>query len=186
MYLSDSVGLNGKNLKNDLNTIEKKFKSLNFYFPLTKNIRFYQTIINGLSIYSTNDKKINGRIDPNDITLKWLSSRNSPAWINIRETDSIKLILKNVRMFTVSWYFDIFKKKINEYYLKSKKSILIYTKQRATNFTEDFAKIYIIINKTQDKYNYDLIVNKLEKDFHLIKENKFITLNGLKKYPILN
>lgn len=86
--IGNSVGLNGINNPEDVLAVKTRLVELGFDFikadaeigPSTiKAIRLFQAIKGGLNVI--NPQQLDGRVDVNGDTLKWLQAANAPHWM---------------------------------------------------------------------------------------------------------
>jgi hypothetical protein len=81
-----SVGLNGRNIQSDVNAVRSRLRQLGFVVgedgpcgpQLIKAIQLFQAIKEGLDVIR--HTRVDGRVDPNGQTLKWLNAANAPRW----------------------------------------------------------------------------------------------------------
>ena len=88
--IGSSVGLNGTNKPDDVLAVKTRLVELGFDFitadtemgPSTiKAIRLFQAIKGGLTVI--NPQQLDGRVDVNGETLKWLQAANAPRWMRM-------------------------------------------------------------------------------------------------------
>ena len=88
--IGSSVGLNGTNNPADVLAVKTRLVELGFDFitadavmgPSTvKAIRLFQAIKGGLTVI--NPQQLDGRVDINGETIKWLQAANAPRWMRM-------------------------------------------------------------------------------------------------------
>lgn len=91
LVLLDSVGARGRNLAVDVMALREHLVSLGYTWAagpstvgpkLTAAIRLFQSIVHGIDVVGASSR-IDGRVDPDGNTLRWLNAANAPRWVRM-------------------------------------------------------------------------------------------------------
>lgn len=90
LVISKSVGAGGANLAADVKAVRARLVELGFSWvagatdvgpKFVNAIRLFQAIKGGYDI--VNVTRVDGRVDPNGDTLRWLNAKNAPRWVRM-------------------------------------------------------------------------------------------------------
>jgi hypothetical protein len=89
--IEGSVGAAGRNRPADVRQIRQRLVELGFTWvtdgadtvgpTLIRTLRLFQAIKEGLDVVA--GSRLDGRVDPNGDTLRWLNARNAPRWVRM-------------------------------------------------------------------------------------------------------